>query len=179
MQTVEYRCRDERTLAAPIDRCFEALIDLSTYSRWWTLVEVTPESGTRLDAGVRFWFAGARPGGERFEWSAEVREVHAPTRIELAYTGGEYQGSTAWELAAIGNATSVAYVYRGVRPLTARAREHFTRWGTRLHSAAMTEDALAGLGRFLGGAGAEMDDAAWRTDVRRRVAERIRALDVR
>lgn len=40
----------------------------------------------------------------------------------------------------------------------------------------MQEDALAGLARALGGPGAERDDAAWRSDVQRRVAAGIRAL---
>lgn len=139
---------------------------------------MTPEGGDpRLRRGARFQFSGARPGGERFEWLAEVLAIKAPARIELAYAGGEYTGLTAWELADDGEATVVAYVYRGVRPNSARARAHFERWGTRLHSVAMQEDALAGLARLLGGPGCELDDAAWRQDVRRRVADGIRALD--
>ena len=59
MDCGEYRCRDERTIAAPRIRCFETLIDLSTYSRWWTLVTVTPEAGSpRLTTGARFRFSG-------------------------------------------------------------------------------------------------------------------------
>jgi len=112
----------------------------------------------RLEPGSRFRFSGARPGGDRVEWSAEVLEVDSPTRIELAYAGGEYIGRTAWELAGVGDETLVTYVYRGVRPISPRAEEHFARWGTRLHSVAMQEDALAGLARFLGGPGAELDD---------------------
>ena len=42
----------------------------------------------------------------------------------------------------------------------------------------MREDALKGLARILGGPGAELDDETWRSDVRRRVAAGIRALDV-
>jgi hypothetical protein len=42
----------------------------------------------------------------------------------------------------------------------------------------MQEDALAGLARLLGGPGAELDDAAWRKDVQRRVAAGIRGLEV-
>ena len=34
---VEYRCRDERRIAAPGAPCFEMLVDLTTYTRWWTL----------------------------------------------------------------------------------------------------------------------------------------------
>jgi uncharacterized protein YndB with AHSA1/START domain len=177
MDTVEYRCRDERRIAAPRVRCFETLMDLSTYARWWTLVTVTPEgqSGS-LAPGFRFRFSGARPGGERFEWLAEVIEIEVPARIELAYTGGEYLGRTAWELEAVGEQTVVAYVYRGVRPNSPRGAAHFARWGTRLHSVAMQEDALAGLARIHGGPGAELDDAAWRQDVHRRVAAGIQAL---
>src|SRR5512144_3006740 len=141
---MEYRCRDERLIAAPRSRCFDLLMDLATYSRWWTLIEITvAEATTHLRPRLQFTFSGARPGGERFEWFAEVLEIDAPARIELAYTGGEYLGRTAWELDAVGDATVVAYVYRGVEPISARAEAHFARWGTRLHSVAMQEDALA------------------------------------
>ncbi|HZR82943.1 MAG TPA: SRPBCC domain-containing protein [Candidatus Binatia bacterium] len=175
-----YRCRDEATIAAARERCFDALLDLTTYPRWWTLVTVTAEDAatSRLAPGVRFRFAGARPGGTVVEWTAEVLEVERPARIEIAYTGGQYVGRTAWELAALGpDATAVAYLYRSVRPLSASAVNHFARWGTRLHSVAMQEDALAGLARLLGGPGATMDDATWRADVHRRVAAGIRALE--
>ena len=174
----EYRCRDELRIAASRERCFEVLVDLSTYARWWTLVRVTPEgTPSSLSTGTRVRFSGARPGGERVEWSAEVLEVRVPVRIELAYAGGEYLGHTAWELEADGGETRVAYVYRGVRPNSPRARAHFARWGTKLHSLAMPEDALRGLSRILGGPGAELDDETWRRDVRRRVADGIRALE--
>ena len=154
-------------------------MDLSTYARWWTLVDVTPiGSHSRLDSGIRFRFAGARPGGQRFEWSAQVLEVEAPSRIELAYTGGEYIGRTAWELIEVPNATLVAYVYRGVKANSSRAADHFARWGTKLHTVAMREDALAGLARTFGGPGATLDDEAWRDAVRRRVAAGIRALEI-
>lgn len=174
---MEYRCRDQRWIAASRVRCFATLLDLSTYSRWWTLVAVTPEGSSQLRPGVRFQFSGARPGGARFKWSAEVLEIEAPARIELAYTGGEYVGRTAWELEAVGSGTVVTYVYRGIRPISQRARDHFARWGTRLHSVAMQEDALAGLARLLGGPRVELDDEAWRKDVQRRVAAGIPALE--
>jgi uncharacterized protein YndB with AHSA1/START domain len=175
-EDVGYRCRDECRIAVPRLRCFEALIDLSTYARWWTLITVTPEGpDARLRPGGRFRFAGARPGGERVEWLAEVIEIDAPARIEFAYAG-EYVGRTAWELDETGVDTRVAYVYRDVRPNSRRSRDHFARWGTRLHSAAMREDALAGLMRFFGGPGSELDLARWRTEVRRRVATAIEAL---
>jgi hypothetical protein len=41
----------------------------------------------------------------------------------------------------------------------------------------MNEDALAGLARIFGGPGADLDDEAWRREVRRRVAAGIRALE--
>jgi hypothetical protein len=107
-----------------------------------------------------------------------VLEVEAPARIELAYSGGEYIGRTAWELFELPNSTLVAYVYRGVRPNSSKAAEHFARWGTRLHTIAMREDALAGLARIFGGPGADLDDDAWRRDVQRRVAAGIRALEI-
>jgi uncharacterized protein YndB with AHSA1/START domain len=174
---VDYRCRDERCIAASRVRCFETLADLSTYSRWWTLVTVTPEgSSTRLHPGTRFQFSGARPGGERFEWLAEVLAIDAPARIELAYAGGEYLGRTAWELEEVAGGTLVAYIYRSVRPNSQRGHDHFARWGTRLHSIAMQEDALAGLARLLEAPRTALDDEAWRQDVHRRVAAGIRGL---
>src|SRR5262252_1168888 len=142
-ESSEHRCRDEGEVPAPRAACFDMLMDLSTYARWWTLVAVTPVGPhSRLDPGVRFLFSGARPGGQRFEWSAQVLEVEAPCRIELAYSGGEYIGRTAWELIELPNATLVAYVYRGVRANSSKATDHFARWGTSLHTVAMREDAL-------------------------------------
>jgi uncharacterized protein YndB with AHSA1/START domain len=174
---VEYRVRDERVIAVSRERCFETLVDLSTYARWWTLVAVTPEGdGWQLRPGGRFQLAGAQPGGTRVAWPVDVLEIDAPGRIELAYAGAEYLGGTAWELTEVDGGTLVAYVYRGVRPVSPRAIDHFARWGTRLHSVAMQEDALAGLARFFGGPGADMDAQAWRADVQRRVVAGIRAL---
>jgi uncharacterized protein YndB with AHSA1/START domain len=174
----EYRCRDELGIPASPLRCFEMLAELSTYARWWTLVTVTSRGDTsRLSPGARFDLAGARPGAEPVEWSVEVLEVEVPARIELSYAGGEYLGRTAWEVAADGEGSRVAYVYRGVRPNSPRAHAHFARWGTRLHSVAMREDALKGLARVFGGPGAELDDGSWRRDVHRRVADGIRALE--
>ena len=178
MESVEYRCRDERIIGASRVRCFETIMDLSTYSRWWTLVDVTAEGpGSRLRAGARFRFVGARPGAERFEWAAEVVEIEEPSRIELAYAGGEYLGRTAWELQEVREGTLVAYVYRGVRANSQRSRDHFARWGTKLHTVAMKEDALAGLARLLEGSVTEVEDEAWRKDVQRRVAAGIRLLE--
>ncbi len=174
---VEYRVRDERVIAASRDRCFAALVELSTYPRWWTLVAATPDGDTsRLRAGDRFQFAGGQPGGVIVSWPVDVVEIDPPNRIELAYAGVEYVGPTAWELAEACGGTLVAYVYRGVRPVSPRASEHFARWGTRLHSIAIREDALAGLARFLGGPGSELSDDAWRADVERRVVAGVRAL---
>jgi uncharacterized protein YndB with AHSA1/START domain len=169
----EHRCRDERVVPAPIDRCFALLADLATWARWWTLVTVTPNGpDTRLVPGMRFRFTGGD-----VSWPVRVLEVIPSSRIELAYAGEEYLGATAWELDAAGiDATRVAYVYRGVRPASAHAEAHFARWGTRLHSVAMQEDALAGLVRLAGGPGSALDDGAWRRDVRRRVAAGIAAL---
>jgi hypothetical protein len=92
----EYRCRDELGIPASRLRCFEVLAELSTHARWWTLVTVTSRGDTsRLSPGVRFDLAGARPGGERVEWSVEVLEIEVPARIELSYAGGEYRGTSS------------------------------------------------------------------------------------
>jgi len=177
MDAPEHRTRDEALIRAPIGACFAALADLATYGRWWTLVRVTPLGAeTRLAPGVRFRFAGARPGGTGVAWDVEVLQVAAPGRIELAYVAGELLGRTAWELTAEGDGTRVAYVYRGVRANGPSSAASFERFGTRLHSVAMREDALAGLARFLGGRGAELDDEAWRAGGNERVAAGVRGL---
>lgn len=169
-----WTCRDERTIAAPIERCFAALADLATYPLWWTLVAVTSLDGaTRVAAGGRLRFAGARPGGSEVTWTAAVREVDAPRRIALAYDGGSLIGDTAWELAPAAAGTSVAYCYLGVRANEEQSRASFARFGIGLHKLAMQHDALAGLERYLVH-GATVDDA-WRADVHARIAAGLRA----
>jgi uncharacterized protein YndB with AHSA1/START domain len=173
-----HACRDEALIPASPSDCFALLGDLATYPRWWTLVSITPLGAQHLTPGVRFRFGGARPGGAAVSWIAEVLELEPERRIELAYAEGDLIGRTAFELEAAGGGTRVAYVYRGVRANSPASAASFARYGTRLHSVAMQEDALAGLARAVGGAGRELDDAAWSADVRRRVAAGVAALGV-
>lgn len=176
MEPPEYRCRDEAVIGASPAACFAVLADLTSYARWWTLVNVTPVSGgVTLAPGVRFRFTGARPGGNPTSWVAAVLEVEPPWRIEIAYASGDLLGRTAWELAAEGDGTRVAYVYRGVRPNSPASTASLARFGTRLHSVAMRSDALAGLARLLGGPGSELADDAWRARVLDDVAAGIRS----
>jgi uncharacterized protein YndB with AHSA1/START domain len=171
-----YRCRDEAIVPAEREACFAVLRDIGTYARWWTLVRVEAVSETtRLSPGVRFRFTGARPGGRVVSWLTRVTAVHAPARLELAYEEGDLKGATGWELEAVEGGTRVAYVYYGVWPATEASATSFRQYGTRLHSIAMQEDALAGLVRCFGGAGVELDDDAWRTRVRERVAAAVAA----
>jgi uncharacterized protein YndB with AHSA1/START domain len=173
----EVRCRDAVVIEAPPAACFAPLVDLATYPRWWTLIAVTPlAGGPRLAPGVRFRFAGARPGGTTVAWVVEVLEVLPPERIELAYAEGDLLGRVAWELVPVAGGTEVAYVYRGVRANSAATRASFARFGTGLHHVAMREDALAGLRRLVTGRAAETDDGGWRTHVAERVAVGVRAL---
>ena len=162
------RRTDHRRVQGPLFRNAHGSFDVLT------LVDArrcnTRGPGSRLRPGARFRFVGARPGGERFEWAADVLEIEEPSRIELAYAGGEYGGRTAWELQEIRAGTLVAYAYRGVSANSPRSRDHFARWGTRLHTVAMKEDALAGRARLLEGSVTEVDEEAWRKDVQRRVA---------
>jgi hypothetical protein len=172
-----YRCRDDVIVPAASEACFAVLRDLGTYARWWTLVRVESlAGGARLSPGVRFRFGGTRLDGSTTAWVARVTAVHAPLRIELEYDEGELLGTTGWELAHAPGGTRVAYVYYDVRPNAPDAEASFVRYGTRLHSLAMREDALAGLVRLLGGAGSDVDDAAWRARVRERMASGIAAL---
>ncbi|MGH7896159.1 MAG: SRPBCC family protein [Candidatus Binatia bacterium] len=172
-----YRCRDDVVVPAASETCFAVLRDIGTYGRWWTLVRVEPVAGgTRLRPGVRIRFRGRRPGRAEVSWVTRVTAVHAPLRLELEYDEGDLLGTTGWELEAAPDGTRVAYVYYGVRPASPAAATTFGRYGTQLHSLAMREDALAGLARLFGGAGAELDDAAWRARVEARLAAGVRAL---
>jgi uncharacterized protein YndB with AHSA1/START domain len=166
-----YRCRDEIVVPAAAEACFAVLRDIGTYARWWTLVRVDPVSGgTRLSPGVRFRFSGIRPDGTGVSWVIRVTAVHAPQRLELEYDEGDLLGTTGWELEPVAGGTRAAYVYYGLRANSAAAADSFARYGTRLHSLAMREDALAGLVRLFGGTGAELDDEAWRARVRAHMA---------
>ena len=123
---------------------------------------------------MRFRFTGARPGGAATSWVAAVLEVEPPWRIEIA-ASGDLLGRTAWELAAEGDATRVAYVYRGVRPNSPASTASLARFGTRLHSVAMHADAFAGLARLLGGPGGELADDVWCARVQEHVAAGVRS----
>lgn len=172
-----YRCRDDVVVPAASEACFAVLRDLGTYARWWTLVRVESlAGGSRLTPGVRFRFSGTRVDGSTTAWVARVTELHAPRRLELEYDEGDLLGTTGWELSDAPGGTRVAYVYYGVRPNAPSAEASFARYGMRLHSLAMREDALAGLVRLLGGAGSELDDDAWRARVRERMASGVAAL---
>ena len=173
-----YRCRDDVVVPAMPEACFAVLRDVGTYARWWTLLRAEAlEGGTRLSPGVRFRLSGARADGTVVAWTVRVTVVHAPGWIELAYDGGDLLGTVGWELEAVGGGTRVAYVYYDVRPNGPAAERTFARYGTRFHSLAMREDALAGLVRLFGGAGSELSDEAWRRRVRERMATGIAALE--
>ena len=176
--TTTYQCRDDVVVPAESEACFAVLRDVGTYARWWTLIRVEPVSGgTRLSPGVRVRLAGLRRDGSPASWIVRVTAVHAPVRLELEYDEGDLLGTVGWELETVaGGGTRVAYVYYGVRPNHPAAAASFARYGTRLHSVAMREDALAGLVRLFGGAGSDLADAQWRDRVRRRVAAAIAAL---
>jgi uncharacterized protein YndB with AHSA1/START domain len=170
MATV-YRCRDDVVVPGMPEACFAVLRDVGTYARWWTLLRAEAvEGGTRLSPGVRFRLSGARPGGTVVSWTVRVTAVHAPARLELEYDGGDLLGTVGWELEPAEGGTRVAYVYYGVQPNSPAAEATFVRYGTRFHSLAMCEDALAGLVRLFGGAGSELTDDAWRRHVRHRMA---------
>jgi uncharacterized protein YndB with AHSA1/START domain len=172
-----HRCRDDVLVPAEREACFAVLRDVGTYARWWTLIRVDAVSGgTRLRPGVRFRSTGARPDGSEVTWVTRVVAVHPPVRIELEYDEGDLLGTTGWQLEPAPEGTRVAYVYYGVRPNSPTTTATFARYGTRLHSVAMREDALAGLVRLLGGTGAGVADAAWRERVRERVAAGVRGL---
>ena len=176
MATV-YRCRDDVVVPGMPEACFAVLRDVGTYARWWTLLRAEAiEGGTRLSPGVRFRLSGARPGGTIVSWTVRVTAVRAPARIELEYDGGELLGTVGWELEPGGAWTRVAYVYYGVQPNGPAAEATFVRYGTRFHSLAMQEDALAGLVRLFGGSGSELADDAWRRHVRHRMAVGAAAL---
>jgi uncharacterized protein YndB with AHSA1/START domain len=172
--SASWTCRDARTIAAPIERCFATLSDLATYPLWWSLVHVTRDDGgeSQLAPGAHLRFDGARPGGTSVAWTAAVRAIDAPRRIVLAYDGGSLVGDTAWELDEAPGGTTIAYRYLGVRGNEEHSRATFARFGTKLHSLAMQHDALAGLERHLVD-GASADDA-WRAHVNHTIAAALR-----
>ena len=72
MEVLEHRCRDSVVIPAPIEACFAAIADLTTYERWWTLMSTEPLlGGTELKFGVRFRFH-REAGGEHFGQHDEV-----------------------------------------------------------------------------------------------------------
>jgi uncharacterized protein YndB with AHSA1/START domain len=172
-----YRCRDDVVVPAASEACFAVLRDVGTYARWWTLVRVGAVSGsTRLAPGARIRFTGMGTDGDIVSWVVRVTAVRAPVRLELEYDEGDLLGTTGWELEPVPGGTRVAYVYYGVQPNSPAMAASFDRHGTRKHSAVMREDALAGLVRLFGGPGAELDDDAWRAQVRQRTVSAIAAL---
>jgi len=177
MEVLEHRCRDSVVIPAPIEACFAAIADLTTYERWWTLVSIEPLlGGTELKFGVRFRFWGARPGGSELTWVAQVMDIDEPRRIDLAYISGDLLGRAAWELEPASEGTRVSFVYHGVRPNSPAAEANFRHFGTRLHSITMREDAFAGLAHHVAGMRADLDDESWRAHVLARVAAAIRDL---
>jgi len=173
-QIEEQTCRDEALIPAPAGEVFTVLTDLTTWGRWWTLVNVVPLGATTLAPGVRFRFEGQRPGGPVTGWTAEVQEMIPDRRIEFAYVEGDLIGRTAWELEPEGAGARAAYVYRGVHAEAPGSAATFSRYGTRLHSVAMQVDALAGLARYVKG---EPLDDGWRADVAARMAAGVEALE--
>ncbi|MEO2167740.1 MAG: SRPBCC domain-containing protein, partial [bacterium] len=171
MTDVAYSCRDERLIEASPERCFSVLADLSTYAAWWTLVRVVPQDGLiQLKPGGSFRIEGSRRDATSSEWTVRVLDVEPPARIDLEYTAGALLGRTAWELTGQGTGTRVAYVYRDVRANDSVAAATFSRFGIGLHQAAMQLDALAGLARYLGGPGSDLDSTSWREQVYQNVA---------
>ena len=174
----DYKVRDETVIAASADVVWAVLSDLSTWIDWWTLIRVEPldpPSLTTVSPGLRFRIEGSRPGAtSKRGWNVEVRDVVPNERIGLEYTDGDLVGTTAWELAPDPDGTRVAYVYYGVHATNEEAAATFAKYGTRLHSAAMAVDALAGLARAV--AGEPLDDA-WRAEVQAAMADRVTKLD--
>lgn len=174
----DYQVRDETVIPASADAVWAVLSDLGTWRNWWTLIRVEPldpAASTIVAPGVRFRIEGSRPGStSKRGWNVEVREVVANERIMLEYTDGDLVGPTAWEFAVDPHGTRVAYAYFGVRATNDEAAATFAKYGTRLHSAAMAVDALAGLARAV--AGEPLDDA-WRAQVQAAMASRVTKLD--
>jgi uncharacterized protein YndB with AHSA1/START domain len=174
----EYRCRTEAVIPAPVGAVWAALADLAEWARWWVVVRVElldPGAGTRLTPGLRFRILGSRPGGPTRGWTVEVLDVVPGERIDLLYAEGDLYGRTSWELVPMGAATSVAYVYHGVRPVNEDMAAAWRRWGSGSHECNMRMATLPGLARYL--SGQPLDDE-WRDQAQTAVAECITALPV-
>ena len=96
---------DEGVVPFPEDAVFGVLMDLSHYADWWPkpfrfrVEEAAPGNvGTR----VRVW------NGRLVSWLATVTAV-GPNRIDLAYSGGAWEGEARWSLRDVLGGTAVVF----------------------------------------------------------------------
>jgi hypothetical protein len=141
-----YVHRDECAIRAPARACYELVLAIRRYGEWWRLVACEPLGPENvLHVGSRFRFSGGP-----VSWVVEVRELHPFWRIDLEYATGDMLGPVHWEFAEADRVTTVRYVYDGILPNSEYTRTSFSSGRSlRLHSAAMQNDAFAGMRRLL------------------------------
>jgi len=144
--TVAYFHVDETVVRAPAAQVYALLLAVRRYGEWWRHVRCEPLGPEgMLRVGSRF-----RCCGGPLSWEIEVTGLEPQRRIDLAYVAGDMLGPVRWELLPDGDATRVRYLYRGVRPNSPDAEQSFASGRSlRLHSAAMRDDAFAGLRHVL------------------------------
>ena len=151
--------QDEKELGVALVDIGGGTTDLAIYERgnlWHTAVVAV--GGDHFTSDIAVGLRTPLPEAEKIKRKngcALSSMVDEDETIEVASVGGRKPRLMARrilseilqpraELAPAAGGTDVAYVYRGVRANAATTRASFARYGTRLHSLAMREDALAG-----------------------------------
>jgi Polyketide cyclase / dehydrase and lipid transport len=97
-------------LAAPIDRVWDAIFEVSVWPRWWKYVLAVDELAKGLPSGVgavrRFRWGSALPYQLSFTMRSTI--VERPNLLE-GEASGELMGLGRWMLTADGNTTHVRY----------------------------------------------------------------------
>ncbi len=102
----------EWRLEAPIERVWDALVDVETWPQWWPHVRSvqTLHRGATSDLGTvrRLRWSSRLPYG--FTLEVETTEVRTPHRL-VGRATGDMAGTGLWELARDGAGTRVRYTW--------------------------------------------------------------------
>ena len=102
----------EWRLEAPIERVWDALVDVETWPQWWPHVRSvqTLHRGATSDLGTvrRLRWSSRLPYG--FTLEVETTEMRTPHRL-VGRATGDMAGTGLWELARDGAGTRVRYTW--------------------------------------------------------------------